>query len=174
VSLARSHGVRAPQVITALATNGYFSVTLGGWRDESLPIHANTLGGGWETSSARVSTADAVADALTYTAGTGILDVHVTRSSVTVNGTSGVAWAVTFISPTGNLPVLRVNSTNVTFGTVTVSELLHGQANQFTIEPKKASGSSAPALHCRRNNGVRRHASERLDCGVALRRCLSD
>jgi len=42
---------------------------------------------------------------------------------------------------TGNVPTLRVNSTNVTNGFVTVNELLSGASNEFTIEPKKASGA---------------------------------
>jgi hypothetical protein len=50
---------------------------------------------------------------------------------------------------------LRVNSTNVTNGFVTVAELLSGASNEFTVEPKKASGAPVKDVTSRSNFGAR-------------------
>jgi len=166
VSVGMAGVVHETQVVTAYDTNGYFQLTLGSWFGESLPIYANTANHpGWDYSSTRnllllpndnavVSDADAFAAALTAP-GTGIADVHVTRGPAAErSGHSGVSWTVTFLAPLGNVPTLRVNSTNMTTGTVSVSELLHGASNEFTVEPKKASGAPVKDVTARSNFGA--------------------
>ncbi len=55
----------------------------------------------------------AVVQAALEAPGTGITSVHVTRSPLASGGASGVSWTVTFLAPLGNVPTLRVNSTDV-------------------------------------------------------------
>ncbi|KAJ0394774.1 hypothetical protein ATCC90586_000434 [Pythium insidiosum] len=50
---------------------------------------------------------------------------------------SDVAWYVTFVSQTGDVPLLVASSP----ATVSVAEFLKGRANEFTIAPRKASGA---------------------------------
>jgi hypothetical protein len=168
VSVGMAGYVHETQVITAYDTDGHFSLTLGSWYGESLPLFAVTVGSAgksWDKSSTRnelndpndegiVSSAAAVEAALTIP-GTGINQVHVTRSAAAaVSGSSGVSWTVTFLSPLGNVPTLRVNSTNLTSGSVNVVELLAGASNEFTIEPKKASGAPVKDVTARSNFGT--------------------
>ena len=137
------------QVVTAYDLNGWFCLTLGSWYGESAPIRAHTKGSkgeGWDESGTRnllnypnddalVSSAAAFKAAL-EAPHTGITNVHVTRSAAADlygSGLSGVSWTVTFLAPLGNVPTLRVNSTNSTTGGVRVSELLSGAANEFTV-----------------------------------------
>ena len=156
VSVGMAGVVHEVQVVTAYDTNGWVSLTLGSWYGESLPFYANVAGAGWDYSSTRnlathpnddgvVASAGALEAALTAP-GTGIGRVHVTRGPAAPRGGSGgVSWSVTFLEPLGNVPTLRVNSTNTTTGSVGVVELLAGASNEFTVEPKKASG--APVRH---------------------------
>jgi hypothetical protein len=71
----------------------------------------------------------------------GIGDVHVTRSRYSSSGISGTAWTVTFLKLIGDLPMLEVNVTGIDANYSYVKEFLKGHANQFIIEPKKASGA---------------------------------
>ena len=82
--------------------------------------------------------------------GTG--DVHVSREETTSPaGHTGYSWSVTFISLEGDVTMLTVDRTQVGNGRDSsgqqglngnyVVEFLKGQANEFIIEPKKASGS---------------------------------
>jgi len=166
VSVGMAGVVHETQVITAYNTNGHFSLTLGSWYGESLPINALlTSNPGWDISTTRnllndpndddvVSSSDAVKEAL-ETSGTGINKVHVTRSAAAeLEGMSGVSWTVTFLEPLGNVPTLRVNTTNTTGGYVHVVELLAGASNEFIIEPKKASGAPVKDITARSNYGA--------------------
>ena len=78
-------------------------------------------------------------------------DVHVTRNDVTtLSGLQGFAWTITFITLKGDAPTLRVDHSLVNrgrdwsersgFSANYVTEFMKGKANEFTIEPKKASG----------------------------------
>jgi hypothetical protein len=112
VSVGMAGVVHETQVVTAYDTDGYFSLTLGSWYGESLPVWANVVAAGWDASSTRnllrqpnddgvVASAAALEHALTAP-GTGIFKVHVTRSAAAErNGHSGVSWTVTFLSPLG-------------------------------------------------------------------------
>ena len=81
----------------------------------------------------------------------GVGDVHVTREEHSIDGHIGHSWTVTFNSQTGDVPLLSVDRSQVGRGVdaygvsgsnaVFVTEFLKGQANEFTIEPKKASGT---------------------------------
>ena len=167
IAIGMAGVVHELQVISATDTDGSFALSLGGWYHETKLLGANIVGGrasaGYSAKSDHpeggspgfVATA-AEMEAALEAVGTGIRDVHVTRS-VTYggwkNGSTGYAWTVTFIDPAGNVPLLRVNSTNITAagqrqhgtgpgrmstGMVEVYELLQGASNQFTVEPKKA------------------------------------
>jgi len=78
--------------------------------------------------------------------------VHVSREDVSSSlGHSGYSWSVTFTSRLGDVPMLTVDKFQVGNGHDAsgkqgldgnyVVEFLKGQSNEFTIEPKKASGS---------------------------------
>jgi len=71
----------------------------------------------------------------------GIGDIDVTRSNYSANGLTGYTWTVTFKTLLGDLPLLTYNKTAVRSGYVDISEFVQGQANEFVIEPKKASGA---------------------------------
>lgn len=112
VSVGMAGVVHETQVVTAYDTDGHFSLTLGSWYGESLPIWANVATNGWDASSTRnlqlqpnddgvVASAAALELALTAP-GTGIVKVHVTRSAAAEwSGHSGVSWTVTFLAPLG-------------------------------------------------------------------------
>jgi hypothetical protein len=166
VSVGMAGVVHETQVVTAYNTDGRFSLTLGSWYGESYPINALlTSNPGWDFSSTRnllndpnddkvVSSAGAVKAAL-EAPGTGITNVHVTRSAApSYAGLSGVSWTITFLEPLGNVPTLRVNSTNTTTGMVKAVELLAGASNEFIIEPKKASGAPVKDITARSNFGA--------------------
>ncbi len=79
-------------------------------------------------------------------------DVHVTREPITsLAGLQGFAWTVTFFSLKGDVPTLKVDIQLVNQGrdwsdrtgleAAYVSEFMKGRANEFIIEPKKASGT---------------------------------
>eukprot|EP00804_Cyclotella_cryptica_P021433 CCRYP_005783-RA/>CCRYP_005783-RA protein AED:0.00 eAED:0.00 QI:831/1/1/1/1/1/3/2372/6166 len=80
----------------------------------------------------------------------GVGDVHVSREELSISGHVGYSWTVTFTSRTGDVPLLSVDLSQVgngkdSFGnsgsnSFYVVEFLKGRANEFTIEPKKASG----------------------------------
>ena len=71
----------------------------------------------------------------------GIGDVHVTRTNRTgAAGEFGFSWTVTFLDYEGDFPMLLHDAGLVTAGTVEIEEFIKGSANEFTIEPKKASG----------------------------------
>ena len=83
----------------------------------------------------------------------GVGDVRVTRKDLfTIGGSKGYAWSVTFLSFRGGVAPLQVDLTRVNNGkdasdwfgedAVYVSEFLREQANEITIEPKKASGAA--------------------------------
>ncbi|KAL7532002.1 hypothetical protein ACHAXR_005653, partial [Thalassiosira sp. AJA248-18] len=82
----------------------------------------------------------------------GMGNVHVSREETTsLSGHSGYSWSVTFISLMGDVPMLAVDRVLVGNGRDSsgelglngnyVMEFLKGQSNEFTIEPKKATGS---------------------------------
>jgi hypothetical protein len=81
----------------------------------------------------------------------GVGDVHVSREDYSIAGQIGYSWAVTFNSRAGDVPLLSVDrsQSGAAFdsfgasglGAVYVVEFLKGRANEFTIEPKKASGT---------------------------------
>ena len=81
----------------------------------------------------------------------GVGDVHVTREEHSIDGHIGHSWTVTFNSQIGDVPLLTVDKSQVGRGVdaygvsginaVFVTEFLKGQANEFIIEPKKASGT---------------------------------
>ncbi|KAL9189871.1 hypothetical protein ACHAXT_009546 [Thalassiosira profunda] len=84
--------------------------------------------------------------------GLGLGSVHVSRAiAASPSGHTGFAWSVTFTSLPGDVPNLAVDPTLVGNGrdasgemgvdAAYVVEFLKGQSNEFTIEPKKASGS---------------------------------
>ena len=79
-------------------------------------------------------------------------NVHVSREeSSSSSGHSGYSWSVTFLSRTGDVPLLTVDRSQVGNGRdalgmlgldgIYVTEFLKGQSNEFVIEPKKASGA---------------------------------
>ena len=71
-----------------------------------------------------------------------IKTVHVTRVNSTSTSKEGFEWTVTFIGNTGDVPLLEIQSSVTCAGGANIStvEFIEGKANQFTIEPKKASG----------------------------------
>jgi len=84
----------------------------------------------------------------------GVGDVHVSREDlVTLAGSSGHAWSVTFLSSMGDMSSFIVDLDQVNngkdasdrsgpgSGATYVTEFLRGKANEFIIEPKKASGA---------------------------------
>ena len=82
----------------------------------------------------------------------GVGNIHVLREEATSPaGHSGYSWSVTFNSRMGDVPMLTVDRFQVGNGRDAsgaqgldgnyVVEFLKGQSNEFTIEPKKASGS---------------------------------
>jgi len=71
----------------------------------------------------------------------GIGDVHVTRSNATISGVLSWQYTVTFVALDGDIDLLSINSSSLTSGSASVAEFLKGQANEFIIEPKKASGA---------------------------------
>jgi len=80
----------------------------------------------------------------------GLGDVHVTRSSnftkgTDYSGTYTTTWTVTFLDYRGDVPPLYIDSSQVSgtdgTGGASVAEFLKGRANEFTVEPKKASGN---------------------------------
>lgn len=97
------------------------------------------------------STASEFKTALQALPSVGTIDVS--RKDVsTLGGSTGYAWSITFLSIMGDVPSLVVDTSQVQNGKDAsgrsgpgasyVSEFLRGQANEFTIEPKKASGAT--------------------------------
>lgn len=83
----------------------------------------------------------------------GIGEIHVSRNTmITAGGQAGYAWTVTFSSLSGDVPLMQVDLNQVNNGkdsldvsgnnAIYVSEFLKGMSNEFTIEPKKASGAA--------------------------------
>ncbi|RHZ10616.1 hypothetical protein DYB31_002620, partial [Aphanomyces astaci] len=60
----------------------------------------------------------------------------VSITKMAVNGAADSMWYITFRDYVGNAPLLVTSS-----AAVTAAEFIQGRANQFTIEPKKASGN---------------------------------
>jgi hypothetical protein len=96
------------------------------------------------------STEDEFESALEQLDGVGV--VHVLRNEVTSqSGHQGYSWTIVFISRVGDVPMLAVDRSQVGNGRDATGkvgleanycvEFLKGQANEFTIEPKKASGT---------------------------------
>eukprot|EP00970_Alexandrium_tamarense_P002964 scaffold427_cov103-Alexandrium_tamarense.AAC.19 len=95
------------------------------------------------------ATADEFRSVIELLAGVG--KCRVSREAVSAAGYNGYSWTVVFTSRTGDVPMLSVDRSRVGNGRdasgesasngVYVVEFLKGQANEFTIEPKKASGS---------------------------------
>jgi len=77
-----------------------------------------------------------------------IKTVHVTRVDSTSTSKEGYEWTVTFIGNTGNVPLLEYQQSIACTGgaTVGIVEFIEGKANQFIIEPKKASGEPVKDL----------------------------
>ena len=105
-----------------------------------------------ETDNLCGSTAQAFEAAIEALPGVG--DVHVSREDlVTLAGSSGHAWSVTFLSSMGDMSSFIVDLDQVNngkdasdrsgpgSGATYVTEFLRGQANEFIIEPKKVSGA---------------------------------
>ncbi|KAH9100136.1 hypothetical protein LEN26_016139, partial [Aphanomyces euteiches] len=84
------------------------------------------------TSAISVSTS---ADTLTsFLQATGMGTVHITKLAPV--GVADAMWYITFRDYIGNAPLLLSSSPKAI-----VAEFIQGRANQFTIEPKKTSGS---------------------------------
>ena len=103
-----------------------------------------------ETNNLCGSTEDEFESELEQLDGVGV--VHVLRNEVSSpSGHQGYSWTVVFISRMGDVPLLLVDRAQVgngkdASGKVGLEgnycvEFLKGQANEFTIEPKKASGA---------------------------------
>nr|AIG55740.1 secreted protein [Thraustotheca clavata] len=91
------------------------------------------LGANSPTGSISVTTAAYALEQSLQTANTGIGSVHVTKQFI--NGAADALWYITFRSLNGDIPTLTCTNG----GKVTVAEFIKGVANQFVIEPKKAS-----------------------------------
>ena len=71
----------------------------------------------------------------------GIGAVHVTRADASASGQSGYVYTVTFLDQVGDVPLLEYDRGTLARETeVNVTEFLKVAANEFTIEPRKASG----------------------------------
>ena len=115
-----------------------------GWSSQTQELSLRFEGGNW-TSDLRGATAEEFADALSEE-WMGIGDVHVTRSNASHLGSSGYSYTVTFLEQIGDVELLELNLDTVTTGdeaadNLNVTEFLKGAANEFTIEPKKATGA---------------------------------
>lgn len=96
------------------------------------------------------STASEFKTALQALPGVGTVDVS-RRDVSTFGGSTGYAWSITFNSIMGDVPSMVVDTSQVQNGkdasdrsgpdAAYVSEFLRGQANEFIVEPKKASGA---------------------------------
>ena len=82
----------------------------------------------------------------------GVGEIHVSRENRnSKTGSQGFVWTVTFISFWGDAPSFIIDLAQIHNGkdasdrgdnqSTFVSEFLKGQANEFTIEPKKVSGA---------------------------------
>jgi len=102
------------------------------------------------------ASADDFEEALEALSGVG--DVHVTREEATSpTGHIGYEWSVTFNTLMGDVPLLKVDQSQVGNGRDAsgelgldgkyVTEFLQGRANEFTIEPKKATGAVVRDVH---------------------------
>ena len=102
------------------------------------------------------ASADDFEEALEALSGVG--DVHVTREEATSpSGHIGYEWSVTFNTLMGDVPLLKVDQSLVGNGRDAsgelgldgkyVTEFLQGRANEFTIEPKKATGAVVRDVH---------------------------
>ena len=119
----------------AAAIGGSFMLRVGNDGDWTEAI--------WHNASA--ADVQAALTGLSFASGTDSLGVvHVTTLDDVVNTTRvGAAWAVTFVSNEGDVPPLQVDQSMLTGAgspSVSVVEFVRGQANTFTIEPRKASG----------------------------------
>ena len=103
-----------------------------------------------ETSNLCGSTEDEFESVLEQLDGVGV--VHVLRNEASSpSGHQGYSWTIVFISRMGDVPLLVVDRSQVGDGKDASGkigleanycvEFLKGQANEFTIEPKKASGA---------------------------------
>ena len=103
-----------------------------------------------QTNNLCGSTEDEFESALEQLDGVGV--VHVLRNEVSSpSGHQGYSWTIVFISRVGDVPMLAVDRSQVGNGkdasgkggleATYCIEFLKGQANEFTIEPKKASGA---------------------------------
>ena len=115
----------------------------------SFALHLGSLAyADLSTQLSATSNATDIAEALeglTTTYGE-LQGVHVTLNEMSDNGDHLAVYAITFRgSPRGDIGLLSVSSSNLTYdGTnavdVTVTEFIKGVANEFIIEPAKASG----------------------------------
>lgn len=78
-------------------------------------------------------------------------DVHVTRQNVSYAGRSIASYTITFIDRIGDVPLLKLNGSAAEADTTNATEFLKGRANEFIIEPKKASGDPLRDLTAARN-----------------------